>query len=58
MDSHSFWNIMLEKKGDSDVGDLVMLVTDFRCWCQNHYGGDFFCYVDDFLNVLNRSPTS
>ena len=35
-----------------------MMVTDFRCWWQNHYAGDFFRYVDDFLNVLNRSPTS
>ena len=35
-----------------------MMVTDFRCWWQNHYVGDFFRYVSDFLNVLNRSPTS
>ena len=27
--------------GDSDVGDFMM-VTDFRCWWQNHYVGDFF----------------
>ena len=27
--------------GDSDVGDFMM-VTDFRCWWQNHYIGDFF----------------
>ena len=33
-----------------DVGDFMM-VTDFRCWWQNHY-------VGDFINVLNRSPTS
>ena len=47
----------VEKGGDSDVGDSMM-VTDFRyCW-QNHYVGDFFRYVGDFLNVLNRSPTS
>ena len=39
------------------IGD-VMLVTDFRCWWQNHYVGNFFRYVCDFLNVLNRSPTS
>ena len=39
------------KTGDSDVGDIVMLVTDLRCWWQNHY-------VGDFLNVLNRSTTS
>ena len=44
--------------GDSDVGDIVMLVTDFGCWWQNNYVGDFFRYVDDILNVLNRSPTS
>ena len=35
-----------------------MMVTDFRCWWQNHYVGDFFRYVGDFLNVFNRSPTS
>ena len=35
-----------------------MLVTDLRCWWQNHYVGDFFRYVGDFLNVLNRSSTS
>ena len=34
------------------------MVTDFRCWWQNHYVGDFFRYVGDFLNVFNRSPTS
>ena len=39
------------------VGDFMM-VTDFRCWWQNHYVGDFFRYVGDFLNLLNRSPTS
>ena len=39
------------------VGDFMMM-TDFRCWWQNHYIGDFFRYVGDFLNVLNRSPTS
>ena len=39
------------------VGDFMM-VTDLRCWWQNHYVGDFFRYVGDFLNVLNRSPTS
>ena len=38
------------------IGDFMM-VTDFRCWWQNHYVGDFFLYVGDFLNVLNRSPT-
>ena len=35
-----------------------MMVTDFGCWCQNHYVNDYFRYVGDFLNVLNRSPTS
>ena len=44
--------------GDSDVGDIVMMVTDFRCWWQNHYVDDFFRYVVDFLFVLNPSPTS
>ena len=39
------------------VGDFMM-VTDFRCWWQNHYVGDFFRYVSNFLNVSNRSPTS
>ena len=39
------------------VGNFMM-VTDLRCWLQNHYVGDFFRYVGDFLNVLNRSPTS
>ena len=29
-----------------------------RCWWQNHYVIDFFRYVGDSLNVLNRSPTS
>ena len=44
-------------KGDSDVGDFMM-VTDLRCWWQNHYVDDFLCYVGDFLNVLNGSATS
>ena len=30
-----------EYLGDSDVGDFMM-VTDFRCWWQNHYVGVFF----------------
>ena len=38
-----------------------MMVTESLC-CRmvekNPYVGDFFRYVDDFLNVLNRSPTS
>ena len=29
-----------------------MMVTDFRCWWQNHYVGDFFRYVGDFLYLL------
>ena len=28
-----------------------MMVTDLKCWWQNHYNGEF-------LNVLNRSSTS
>ena len=28
------------------------------CWRQNYYVGDFFRYVGDYSNVLNRSPTS
>ena len=45
--------------GDRYVGDFMM-VTDLRCWWQNHYVGDFFHYVGDFLNVLNaiKSVTS
>ena len=35
-----------------------MMVTDLRCWWQNHHVGDFFHYVGDFSNVLNRSSTS
>ena len=34
------------------------MVTDLRCWWQNHYVGDFFRYVGQFLNVLNRSSIS
>ena len=34
------------------------MVTDMRCWLQNHYVGDFFRYAGDFLNVLNQSPAS
>ena len=46
-----------DEMSDSDVGDFMM-VTDLRCCWQNHYVGDFFRYVCNFLNVLNRSPTS
>ena len=35
-----------------------MMVTDLRCWRQNLYVGDFFRYVGNFINGLNRSPTS
>ena len=54
-------------KGDSDVGGIVMfvmIVTDLRCWWQNHYVGDFFrCWwfsqcIKSVTNILNRSPTS
>ena len=38
------------------VDDLMM--TDMRCWWQNHYVGDFFRYVSDFVNVLNQLLTS
>ena len=42
------------------VGDCMMM-TDFRCWWQNHYVDDFesvnFESVD-FESDLNRSPTS
>ena len=34
------------------------MVTNFRWWWHNHYVADFFRYVGDFLNALNRSPTS
>ena len=34
------------------VGDFMM-VTDLRCWWQNHYVGDFFRYVGDCFTVTN-----
>ena len=34
------------------------MMIDFRCCWQNHDVGDLFRYYGDFLNVLNRSPTS
>ena len=49
--------------GDSDVGDVIMLVT-LWWWLIWDVGGriimfaTFFRYVGDFLNVLNRSPIS
>ena len=53
---HRCWWRMLETKC---VGHkLKMLMTDLRCWWQNHYVGDFFRYVGDFFTVFNRSPTS
>ena len=46
------------------VGDFMM-VTDLRCWWQNHYVGDFFfllCWwffqcIKSVTNILNLSPT-
>jgi len=49
----NFQKYLLIFYGNSDVGDFMM-VTDFRCWWQNHYVVKFFRYVGDFLNVLNR----
>ena len=39
-----------------------MMVTDLRCWWQNHYVGNLFrCVGDEFIksviNILNLSPT-
>jgi len=51
------------RKGDIDVGDIVMLVT-LWWWLIWDVGGriimlaTFFRYVGDFLNVLNWSSTS
>ena len=36
----------LESLGYSDVGDF-MIMTDLRCWWQNHDVAEFF-YVGDF----------
>ena len=36
----------------------VILMLVILCWWQNLYIDDFFRYVGDFVNVLNRSPTS
>ena len=36
------------------VGDF-MIVTDFRCWWQNHYFGEFF---HQYLESVIWSPTS
>ena len=46
----SFFKMVSDCVGDSDVGDFMM-VTDLRCWWQNHYVGDFFRYVGDFFSV-------
>jgi len=37
-----------EENGVSDVGNIITMVTDLRCWWQNHYVGDFFRDVCDF----------
>ena len=45
------------------IGDFIM-VTDLRCWWQNHYSGDFLRYGGDFqciksvINNSNLSPTN
>ena len=59
--------IQIEKNGylingDSDIGGIVMLVTLWWLLIWD-IGGKiimlvFFRYVGDFVNVLNRSPTS
>ena len=50
-----------EKGDDSDVGDIVMLVT-LWWWLIWDVGGRIIMlptfYVGDFFNVLNRSPIS
>ena len=33
--------------GDSDCGDIVMLVSILRCWWQNKEVGDIFLHVGD-----------
>ena len=43
-----FWpslRVNSSPKGDSDVGDIVMLVTILRCWWQKMCVGDIFLYV-------------
>ena len=47
---NSEFKIFTRSDGDGDVGD-IMMVTDCRWWWQNHYVGDFFRDVGDFLNV-------
>ena len=44
------------RKGDSDVGDIIMLVTLWR-WPIWDIGGRIIMLAT-FFNVLNRSPTS
>ena len=39
-----------------------MMVTDLRCWWQNHYVGDFLCWwfsqcTKSVTNISNLSPT-
>ena len=65
----SVWPRIL--KGDSDVGDIVMLVT-LWWWLISDFGGRIIMsatsfemlptmlaqhHIGDFLNILNRSPT-
>ena len=38
----------MEENGVSDVGNIVTMVTNLRCWWQNHYVGDFFRDICDF----------
>ena len=45
------------RMGDSDVGDIVMLMT-LWWWRISDFGGNFFRYVCDFHNVFNQSPAS
>ena len=49
---------MFGDDSNSDVDDIVMMVTDLRCWWRNHYVDNFFSYVEYFLNVFNWSPPS
>ena len=57
--TEKFYDHFIKRQnGDSNVGDIVMLVTDLRCWWQNNYVGVFFRYVGDFRNVSNRSQAS
>ena len=49
--------MMMEDQGKSFLRKAFSLyvcdfiiVTNPRCWLQNHYVGDFFCYVGVFFN--------